>query len=609
MAERKRVDFRLTGIWPFAYMGVEPISTSLMLTYNRAPTTADYYNYDIGTLWVNRSTAPNEEVWILVNKEGSSARWLKFLMGSANLQTLTGDIGGAISPDGADNINIVGSRVYLFTGNPGTFTLQLSNDGSIATTYIADINFAAPIGNILNVLGGIRCQTTGNLSNTLTIDLDISNIASSFITDSGTATVNALGELNVLGGLNLETSGASNTVTISTITLASGLIYVDGTGAFISLGNGNDGELLIGATGLPPTWNTLSSSGGTVSITNGPNTINLESSGGFSIADTYTTDSGTATVVANNINIFGGDNMNTSGSADNVYIHLNETIHWPATNWMGYKGLIRFRSPGSSAYNVFMHNWSWSSGSMGTKNAFLGLEAGNYLFTVNSTHGINILGIGYNALTSLNGALGCTAVGYKALSKMDSIGWCDAIGASALEQVVYGGHNVAIGYRAGYNYTGYDTWNICIGANVTGTVGETYVLRIGSGQTSCFIAGIRGITTGVADAIPVLIDSGNQLGTVSSSIRYKTNVIDMAGDSSALLDLRPVTFEYKAHPGIKQYGLIAEEVEPLMPRLVVHDDGGDAETVKYMDMISLLLNEINKLTLDIEELEKRVRLV
>lgn len=280
MAGRKRVDFRRTGIWPFAYMGVEPISTSDILTYDRAPTTDDYYNFAIGTWWINRATAPNEEIWILVNKEGTSARWLQFLIGSANLQTLTGDVGGAVSADGAFNINIVGSGVYLFTGNPATSTLQLSNDGSIATTYVADINFAVPAGNVLNVLGGTICQTTGNLSNTLTIDFDASDIATSFITDSGIATVNVLGELNVLGGLNIETSGAINTVTISTITLASGLIYVDGTGAFISLGNGNDGELLIGATGLPPAWNTLTSSGGTIIITNGPNTINLETGGG-----------------------------------------------------------------------------------------------------------------------------------------------------------------------------------------------------------------------------------------------------------------------------------------------------------------------------------------
>jgi hypothetical protein len=41
------------------------------------------------------------------------------------------------------------------------------------------------------------------------------------------------------------------------------------------------------------------------------------------------------------------------------------------------------------------------------------------------------------------------------------------------------------------------------------------------------IAGICGVTTVNVDAIPVLIDSAGQLGTVSSSIKYKENVVDL----------------------------------------------------------------------------------
>ena len=54
-------------------------------------------------------------------------------------------------------------------------------------------------------------------------------------------------------------------------------------------------------------------------------------------------------------------------------------------------------------------------------------------------------------------------------------------------------------------------------------------------HTKTVIAGIRGITTGVANAIPVVIDSNGQLGTVSSSIRFKEDVHDMADVSRRLL--------------------------------------------------------------------------
>ena len=47
------------------------------------------------------------------------------------------------------------------------------------------------------------------------------------------------------------------------------------------------------------------------------------------------------------------------------------------------------------------------------------------------------------------------------------------------------------------------------------------------------------------NAIPVVIDSTGQLGTVSSSRRYKEDIADMGDVSARLEALRPVTFHYK----------------------------------------------------------------
>ncbi|MBV9303038.1 MAG: tail fiber domain-containing protein [Acidobacteriaceae bacterium] len=43
----------------------------------------------------------------------------------------------------------------------------------------------------------------------------------------------------------------------------------------------------------------------------------------------------------------------------------------------------------------------------------------------------------------------------------------------------------------------------------------------------------------------MLIDSNGQLGTISSSRRYKEEIQDMGAASDGLLHLRPVTFRYK----------------------------------------------------------------
>ena len=57
---------------------------------------------------------------------------------------------------------------------------------------------------------------------------------------------------------------------------------------------------------------------------------------------------------------------------------------------------------------------------------------------------------------------------------------------------------------------------------------------------------IRGVQTQNLDAMPVLVDSAGQLGTGSSSQRYKKKIKPMKKTSESILALKPVTFHYKA---------------------------------------------------------------
>ena len=155
-----------------------------------------------------------------------------------------------------------------------------------------------------------------------------------------------------------------------------------------------------------------------------------------------------------------------------------------------------------------------------------------------------------------------------------------------------GGFNTALGVSAGRNLgTGFG--NICI--RNTGVSGESNTTRIGSAQTRAFIAGIRGVTTGNNNAIPVVIDSAGQLGTASSSRRFKTDIQPMDKASEAILALKPVSFRYNSHKDTTpQFGLIAEEVAEVNPDLVVRDDNGEIYTVRYDAVNALLLNEFLK---------------
>ncbi len=169
-----------------------------------------------------------------------------------------------------------------------------------------------------------------------------------------------------------------------------------------------------------------------------------------------------------------------------------------------------------------------------------------------------------------------------------------AEGAFALSHNISGSSNTALGFNAGSNLT---TGNNNIDIGNPGVAGESATIRIGmtGQQFRTSIAGIRGVTTGSADAIPVLIDSAGQLGTQSSSRRFKKEIKPIDTGSEAILALKPVRFHYKSDKTrTEQFGLIAEDVAEVNPDLVVRHENGDIYTVRYDAVNAMLLNEFLK---------------
>src|SRR5207247_6870618 len=225
---------------------------------------------------------------------------------------------------------------------------------------------------------------------------------------------------------------------------------------------------------------------------------------------------------------------------------------------------------------------------------------------VNNQTGNGNTSTGFNALSRNDGNRN-TADGVHAL-ELNQLGNSNvAEGAFALSHNISGSFNTALGINAGSNLT---TGNNNIDIGNPGIAGESAVIRIGmrGQQSTTFIAGIRGVTTGIADAIPVLIDSAGQFGTASSSRRYKKEIKPMDQASEAILALKPVTFHYKSDAtGIPQFGLIAEEVAEVNPDLVVRDADGEIYTVRYDAVNAMLLNEFLKEHQKVEEQGHKVQ--
>ena len=108
-----------------------------------------------------------------------------------------------------------------------------------------------------------------------------------------------------------------------------------------------------------------------------------------------------------------------------------------------------------------------------------------------------------------------------------------AVGCATLFGNTSGDAYVAIGDRTGYQQTTGSN-NIYVGYDVDGTPGE---------NNSCYIGSIFDQTS--SGGTPVYVNLMGELGTTTSSRRFKEDIKPMNSASEALLALKPVTFRYK----------------------------------------------------------------
>jgi hypothetical protein len=104
-------------------------------------------------------------------------------------------------------------------------------------------------------------------------------------------------------------------------------------------------------------------------------------------------------------------------------------------------------------------------------------------------------------------------------------------------------------------------------------------------------ARLRGIAAQVGVNY-VHVDGNGKLWKTSSSRRYKSNIKDLEMDKDAVFQLRPVRYLCRS-TGKDGIGLIAEEVAEHLPDLVIYDQAGRPDGVKY-DRVSLYLLDVAK---------------
>lgn len=234
----------------------------------------DYKNFQVFDNWINESA---QRAFIMVDRTVNSGTWVQMGAAGTGILSITGDSGGAIGPDGANNINLVGGTNVTVAGSGGTNTLTINLSGALSSSFPTDAGTATPAGGVLNIVGAGGTTTSG-AGNTVTVTSG-PTIPTSFVTDAGTATP-AANILNVLGGTSISTAGAGDTITIDadadiattytcdagSATPAANNLNVVGGGSTTTTGAGD--TITITSTGGGLSWNEITAVGPTAMSVN-----------------------------------------------------------------------------------------------------------------------------------------------------------------------------------------------------------------------------------------------------------------------------------------------------------------------------------------------------
>ena len=280
----------------------------------------------------------------------------------------------------------------------------------------------------------------------------------------------------------------------------------------------------------------------------------------------------------------------------------------------------------------------------GVSNVAVGLNA-----MQSNTAGSHNTGLGLSALQNSTTGEENTASGSGALQSNTTGDNNTALGSNALQSSTTGNNNIAIGQDAGDNITT-GSKNIIIGQNIdaplaTGsnqlTIGNLIYgtnvsatgIGVSPGNIGIGVAAPNNRLHLVAAADPLRLDGlvvDNTLtnllvvdatgvahirtvGSLPSDKRFKTNITPITGALQAITSLHGRRYRYnvmefpeKGWMDAEQYGVIAQEVERVLPELV-NDEPDGMKTVNYMALTPILIEAVKEQQVEIDELEAQNR--
>ncbi len=291
----------------------------------------------------------------------------------------------------------------------------------------------------------------------------------------------------------------------------------------------------------------------------------------------------------------------------------------------------------TGTYNVFVGRNAGYSNTIGSQNTFVGFEAGKNtasqggdpLAWNNTFAGYQT---GFSNTTGYNNAFfGISAGYYNSTGKLNTF-----LGSRAGIMNQQGSYNTYVGAYEGDPIGGAGNYNTSVGFYAGGGPNANNSTSIGAFAWAdcnyCLILGDLGTNVGIGTQSPIerlqvvgnvrigtsgtdgcikRFDGAAIAGTCSSDARFKRDITSFPNLLEKVTRLRPVHYYWRAeefpqqHFGHTQaYGLVAQEVEQVLPELVSTDEQG-FKMVDYAELPLLLLQSVKELKAENEALKQQ----
>lgn len=309
-------------------------------------------------------------------------------------------------------------------------------------------------------------------------------------------------------------------------------------------------------------------------------------------------------------NVFIGSNAGDSALNGERNIFIGESAGHSITDgsWNNFIGYQSGYENSTGGYNNFIGYQSGLNNSSGIHNIFIGYQCG-----LNNTTGFTNVFIGdYAGKGNDNGQnniyIGPSS-GLNTGSKFRNTFIGGYTGSNS-----GGSDNVFIGYKAGQNEAGSDKLYI---SNNTATLiyGDFAAHRVGIYTIYPSVAldvngngRFRAITSGVyLGAVNRTADG--TLTTSTSDIRLKENIKPLQNSLDKVKNLQGVSFNWK-NDELKsaKIGLIAQDVEKILPELVFTNPTDGYKGINYAEMSAVLIEAIKEQQIQIDELKKLIQI-